>query len=157
MNDKELDLKSLLNTYLKQWKWFLASVITFALLAFTYLRYTVPKYSASAKIQILEEKSAASELNVLQDIDMFSGGATKIEDEIEILKSRENFIQVVRNLKLNVKYFVQGNLRDNELYGGNFPFTINFISPDSIVNKSNHTFYVDLKTNTSFEYSEDED
>ncbi|MFT0714927.1 GumC family protein [Flagellimonas lutimaris] len=157
MKDKELDLKDLLKTYLKHWRWFLASIITMAFLAFVYLRYTVPKYSASAKIQILEEKSASSELSVLQDLDMFSGGTTKIEDEIEILKSRENFIQVVKNLKLNVKYYVLGSLKNNELYGGNFPFTINFISPDSIVNKVNHTFYVDLKTNTSFQYGEDED
>ena len=157
MNNSELDLKSLLDSYLKHWKWFILCLAVAILMAVVYVRYSVPMYSASAKIQILEENGASSELSVLQDLDVFSGGTTKIEDEIEILKARSNFIQVVKKLKLNVRYYVIGNIRDNELYGGNFPFTINFISADSIVNKSNHHFYVDLKSDTSFEYSEEED
>ncbi|RIV46038.1 GumC family protein [Flagellimonas pelagia] len=157
MNNSELDLKSLLDSYLKHWKWFILCLAVAILMAVVYVRYSVPMYSASAKIQILEENGSSSELSVLQDLDVFSGGTTKIEDEIEILKARSNFIQVVKKLKLNVRYYVIGNIRDNELYGGNFPFTINFISADSIVNKSNHHFYVDLKSDTSFEYSEEED
>lgn len=157
MNKPELDFKSLLSSYLKHWKWFALSMIIAVLLAALYLRYTIPQYNASAKIQILEEKGASSELSVLQDLDVFSTGNTKILDEIELLKSRSNFIQVVKKLKLNVRYFVLGNIRDNELYGDNIPFTINFISPDSIVNKSNHLFYVDLDSETSFQYGEEED
>ena len=134
MNNSELDLKGFLNSYLKHWKWFVLSVFIVGLLAFTYLRYTTPQYSASAKIQIIEDKGASSELSVLQDLDIFSGGKTKIEDEIEILKSRNNFIQVVKKLKLNVRYFVLGNIRDNELYGGDFPFSINFLSSCSFIN-----------------------
>ena len=157
MNNTELDLKSHLDSYLKNWKWFALSVIIAVLLAFFYLRYTTPQYSASAKIQILEDKGASSELSVLQDLDIFSGGKTKIEDEVELLKSRSNFIQVVKKLKLNVRYFVLGNIRDNELYGGNFPFTINFLSADSVVNKAKHVFYIDLSSETSFQYGEAED
>lgn len=158
MNNSELDLKELIGSYLKHWKWFALSVVVFGLLAYAYLRYTVPQYSASAKIQILEDKNATSELSMLQDLDIFSkGGNTKMEDEIELLKARENFIQVVKKLKLNVQYFVLGNIRDSEIYGTEFPFNINFISADSIVNKSKHTFYVDLDSDTSFQYGEEED
>ncbi|BDW93829.1 polysaccharide biosynthesis tyrosine autokinase [Muricauda ruestringensis] len=156
MNTK-LDIKSILDSYLKHWKWFVLSVIVAFLLAFAYLRYTIPKYNASAKIQIIEDKGASSELSVLQDLDVFSGGKTRIEDEIEILKSRSNLTQVVKKLKLNVRYFVIGNIRDSELYGVDFPFNINFISADSIVNKSRHQFFIDLNSDTSFEYSEQED
>lgn len=155
--NSELDLKGLLNSYLKHWKWFALSVFVAGLLAHTYLRYTIPQYSASAKIQIIDDKGASSELSVLQDLDVFSGGKTKIEDEIEILKSRENFIQVVKKLKLNVRYFVLGKIRDNELYGGNFPFTINFLSADSVINRSKHHFYIDMSSDTSFQYAEDEE
>ncbi|USD24836.1 GumC family protein [Flagellimonas marinaquae] len=157
MNNSNLDIKAVIKSYTKHWKWFVLSVIVAFLLAFAYLRYTIPKYNASAKIQIIEDKGASSELSVLQDLDVFSGGKTRIEDEIEILKSRSNLTQVVKKLKLNVRYFVIGNIRDSELYGVDFPFNINFISADSIVNKSRHQFFIDLNSDTSFEYSEQED
>ncbi|MEC3966171.1 GumC family protein [Flagellimonas halotolerans] len=153
----ELDLKGLLHSYLKHWKWFLLSIVVMGLLAFVYLRYTTPQYSAIAKIQIIEDKGASSELSVLQDLDVFSGNKTKIEDEIELLKARSNFIQVVKKLRLNVRYFVLGNIRDSEIYGGHYPFNINFISADSIVNKAQHFFYVELNSDTSFQYGEKED
>ena len=98
MNPK-LDINDLLNTYLKHWKWFALSCVISIFIAFAYLRYSIPQYSASAKIQIIEDKGASSELSVLQDLDVFSGGKTKIEDEIEILKSRSNFIQVVKKIE----------------------------------------------------------
>ncbi|MDC6366854.1 MULTISPECIES: GumC family protein [Flavobacteriaceae] len=156
MNGSSSDIKKQIDSYLRHWKWFALSAALTIALAFVYLRYATPQYSASAKIQILEDKGASSELSVLQDLDIFSGGKAKIEDEIELLQARSNFIQVVKKLKLNVRYFVIGNIRNNELYGGKFPFNINFISSDSLVNKSKHHFFVDLNSNTSFDYSEDE-
>ena len=156
MNNSDIDLKGIIGSYTKHWKWFAFSAFVALSLAFVYLRYTVPQYSASAKIQILEDKSASSELSVLEDLDIFSGGKTKIEDEIELLKARSNFIEVVKKLRLNVRYIVLGSLKDNELYGGNFPFTINFLAPDSVINKSKHEFYVTLRSETQFGYSEDE-
>lgn len=157
MSKSEFDLKSLIESYLKHWKWFVLSVVVVGLLAYTHLRYTAPQYSANAKIQIIEDKGASSELSVLQDLDVFSGSQTKIEDEIELLKSRSNFIQVVKKLRLNVRYFVLGSIRNSEIYGRNYPFNINFISADSIVDESQHNFYVDLDSDTSFQYGEKED
>lgn len=156
MINQEINFKSLLNAHLKHWKWYAVSVFVLVLWAIAYLRYTIPQYSASAKIQIIEDKGASSELSVLQDLDIFSSGKTKIEDEIEILKSRSNFIQVVKKLKLNIRYFVIGNIRNGELYGNDYPFNINFISEDSISDKSKHSFFIDLSSDTSFEYAEDE-
>ncbi|KAB5491526.1 MULTISPECIES: GumC family protein [Flagellimonas] len=157
MNNSVSELKDILNSYLKHWKWFALSILLTGLIAFIYLRYTVPKYSASAKVQILENKGASSELSVLQDLDIFSGAKTQIEDEVELLKARDNFVQLVKKLKLNVRYFVKGNIRDSELYGTSYPFSINFLSADSIVNKSKHHFFIDLNSETSFQYGEEEE
>lgn len=154
---QEMDLMSILQRYTKHWIWFILSVFVMIGLGFLYLRYTIPQYSASAKIQIIEDKSKSSELSVLDDLDMFSGSATKIEDEIELLKARSNFIQVAKRLGLNVTYVVKGNLKDYELYGEKHPFTINFLSPDSIVNSSKLQFFVNIKSDTTFGYAEDED
>ncbi|WP_190808473.1 tyrosine-protein kinase family protein [Flagellimonas sp. S3867] len=158
MSESKLDLKSLITDYVKHWRWFLFSVVITIGLAYLHLRYTVPQYDATAKIQIIEDKGASSELSVLQDLDIFSGGKAKVEDEVEILKARSNFIEIVRKLKLNVRYFVEGNVMDSELYGQeSFPFIINFMAEDSIVNKSQHEFYIDLNSATSFLYTSQED
>ena len=157
MNESKLDLKNLIAGYVKHWKWFVLSVIVAVGLGYLNLRYTVPQYNASAKIQIIEDKNATSELSILQDLDIFSGSKAQVEDEVELLYARGNFIDIVKKLKLNVRYFVEGKVMDSELYGEeNFPFTINFISEDSVVNKAQHEFYIDFKSDTSFFYTSEE-
>lgn len=96
-----VDLKEIIATYTKHWKWFVLSAILACILAFIYIRYATPEYAAKAKIQIIEDKNASSELSAFQDLKILGGGKNKAEDEIEILNSRSNFIQVVKDLKLN--------------------------------------------------------
>ncbi|WP_420322321.1 GumC family protein [Flagellimonas sp.] len=157
-NTTELDLKSLLAICLRNWKWFLISVFVSVALAILYLRYTIPEYSATAKIQILEESGQASELSVLADLDMFSSGTSKIEDETQLLAARDNFIHIVEKLDLNVQFFVLGNIKNTELYRKeNIPFSINFLANDSIVGSSKYDFYIKIYSNTSFGFKEKED
>lgn len=158
MNNKKLDLKSILQDYLKHWKWFALSVVFCIALAVLYLRYAVPEYSATAKIQILEESNGASELSVLQDLNLFSSGKTKMEDEIEVINARDNFIRIVKDLRLNIKYFLTGNIKDSEIYIKNtIPFSINFLANDSIISSSKSKFYVRINSETSFGFRQDEE
>ena len=123
-----------------------------------YLRYTIPEYSATAKIQIIEESNQASELSVLDDLNIFSSGKAMIEDETELLSARDNFIHIARKLDLNIQYFVLGNIRDAELYRQeNLPFSINFLSNDSIIDNAKFTFYIKIDSNTSFGFKKNED
>ncbi|OQD43069.1 tyrosine protein kinase [Croceivirga radicis] len=152
MEKQDIDFRELLFRYVRHWKLFLLFVFAALFLAFLKLRYSVPKYQINAKIQIVEE-GGAGELNVLKDLNVFGAeGNTEITDEIELLKSRENFIEVVRKLKLNIKYSLLGNVRDTELYD-NYPFTINFITEDSLLNKYSHTFFVKVLSKTEFRYA----
>ncbi|NAY91213.1 polysaccharide biosynthesis tyrosine autokinase [Muricauda sp. JGD-17] len=154
----ELDLKTLVDICLRNWKWFFLSVAICVGLAILYMRYTIPEYSATAKIQILEDSNQASELSVLDDLDIFSSGKAKIEDETELLSARDNFIHIVRKLELNIQYFVLGNIKDTELYRKeNIPFSINFLSNDSIIDNAKFNFYIKIDSNTSFGYKERED
>ncbi|WP_350286161.1 polysaccharide biosynthesis tyrosine autokinase [uncultured Croceitalea sp.] len=156
MENKEVDLRHIVTRYTKHWKWFVLCTLLMLGLAFLYLRYAIPKYQVTAKIQIIENQGSGSELSVLQDLDVFSSGSTKITDEIELLKSRENFIRVIQKLKLNVRYTQLGNVKGKELYR-DYPFTINFISDDSIVNKADYEFYVQVLNENEFSYSQEED
>lgn len=156
MNNSDFDLKALLNTYLKKWHWFAIAVLIALVLAFLKLRYTTPEYQLTAKIQVIEENNSVSELSVLQDLNVFSGkGSTEMSDEIELLKSRENFIKIVQKLKLNISYQVLGNLRNKEVYP-NYPVAINFLAEDSIQNKSEFSFLIKILNENEFTYAVEE-
>jgi len=149
---QETDLKTLLGTYTKHWKWFVLSVIFTLALAYFYARYATPEFAAKAKIQIIEDKNAASELSALQDLDILGGTKSKVEDEIEILNSRSNFLNVVKELELNVKTTMLGNVKDSEVYT-NKPFKINFAKSSKFINKSKFSFYIEVSSKTTFGYS----
>lgn len=153
----KVDLASIIASYTKHWKWFVFSVLAALVLAFIHIRYSIPEYAAAAKIQILEDKNSGSELMALQDLSLFDSGKNKVEDEIQILKSRSNFIEVVNKLGLNIRMTVQGNILDTEIYDQPKPITINYIANDSVLNSSLFSFYLDLTSDTTFGYSEKED
>lgn len=150
------ELKEILSIYTKQWKWFLLSVIISIGIAFINIRYKVPEYAAVAKIQILEDKNAGSGIDLFQELNMFSGGKNNVQDEIELLNSRSNFIEVVKELGLNTKVELLGNIRNSELYN-KAPIKLNFIIPDSTLYNAKFSFYITITSPTTFGYSLEED
>lgn len=151
-----LDLKETLDNYLKHWKWFLLSILIALILAFVYIRYATPKYAVQTQIQILEDKASGSELDVFQDIPILGGGKNKVEDELQIINSRSNFIQVVKDLNLNSKILLQGNIKEMELYK-NPPVNISFIAADSVLNRAKYEFFITIASSTTFGFTEEED
>ncbi|MFS4469264.1 GumC family protein [Maribacter sp. 2210JD10-5] len=152
----QTDISEIVKTYTKHWKWFIIFALLGLIVAFLYIRYATPEYEANAKIHILEDKNASSELSAFNDLDILGAGTNKVEDEIEILNSRGNFIEVVQDLKLNITHTVLGNVKSTEIYH-NRPFNINFIENDSIINNSEFTFFVDIQSDNTFGYGLEED
>ena len=150
------DLKEILSVYTKKWKWFLISGLLAIILASIYLRYQASEYSAEAKIQIVEEKSSGSGLDLLGELNMFSSGKNNIEDEIQLINSRSNFIELVKELDLNIKVEIIGNIISSEIYN-NPPIKLNFIAQDSILDSANFSFYVTITSPTTFGYGLEED
>ncbi|MEM1340040.1 MAG: polysaccharide biosynthesis tyrosine autokinase [Bacteroidota bacterium] len=155
LDSEKIDVKELIGTYLKHWKWFLLSIVICIVLAFIYIRYSVPKFEAVGSIQIVEEKGGGG-IDVLKDLNILSADKSNVEDEIQILTSRSNFIEIVKRLGLNTRVLELGNIRNSEIYP-NPPFNLNFIAEDSTVNKANIDFYLSLTSDTTFEFSESED
>ena len=150
------DLKEILSVYTKQWKWFLLFGLIAIILAFIYLRYQIPEYSAAAKIQIVEENNSGSGLDLLGDLNMFSGSKNNIEDEIQLINSRSNFIELVKELRLNIKIELIGNIISSELYN-NPPLKLNFIAQDTILDSADFSFYITITSPTTFSFSLEED
>ncbi|VAW13834.1 Tyrosine-protein kinase [hydrothermal vent metagenome] len=152
---ESIDLKEALSRYTKHWKWFAFSALLALVMAYVYIRYATPEYEAAAKIQILDEKNSGSNL-VFKELDMLDGGKNQVVDEIELIGSRSNFIQVVRELKLNTRIQVLGNVISTELYN-NPPINLSFIAQDSTLYNAKFDFFITLSSSTTFGYSEEED
>lgn len=151
-----LDIKSLLKPYLKNWLWFVLSSIIAVVLGYLKIRYATPQYAIQSKIQVLDDQASNSELAAFKELEFLSAGGREVMDEIEILGSRTNIIEVVKELGLNKKIVELGNIRNTELYLDQ-PFNVNFLAPDSTVYNADAEFFITLKSDTSFEYSLEED
>lgn len=156
LTETNINLKEVLSSYTKHWKWFVLCAMLAILLASAYLRYATPQFAASAKIQILEDDKAGSGLDLFSELGVFGTAKNKVADEIELIGSRSNYMQLVKELKLNTRIKILGNLKSTEVYR-NPPINLNFIAADSVINNARFSFYISLSSSTTFGYSEEED
>jgi len=141
--------------YLKYKYWIVFSLVLSIFLAYVYLRYATPKYQAKATIQIVKEKSAASQLSVFSDLNILPGSSSSVLDEIEVLSSRSNISQVIEKLKLHKRVFHVGNVKSSEVYGKP-PVDMLLGSSDSLFNDRKFSFYIVPKSMTNFTYLSEE-
>lgn len=149
------DLKKVISVYLKQWKWFVLSCILCIVLAFFKLRYTQPEYKADAKIMLLDDGGVSNPAEeILKDLGKIpSSDSKKVEDEIEVLKSRKLMKGVVKRLDLNKKFFAQGRIHNSEYFPlERAPIKINFLVSDTLVDNSKFDFSLNITSETEFEF-----
>ncbi|MFI1773814.1 GumC family protein [Thalassobellus citreus] len=151
------NFKKIISTYTKQWKWFALSLLLAIGIAFFYVRYTAPEYQAYAQIKLLNDSEANSVGAAFNDLSFFAEKEyASVQDEIEVAKSRYILNNVIKKLNLNIQYFLQGRIHETELYD-NIPFNINFIASDSIIDKVNFSFYIEVLSEVDFAYKINED
>lgn len=142
--EDEINLRDSLARYIKYWPWFIISVILCILIAFIYLRYSTPVYHSKATIIIKDEKRGGvmSELSSFEDMGILSGMSTNnLDNEIGILWSRKLITNVVEALQLNVRYFIEGEIKDIELYN-NIPLEVKILSKDDQVLAIGHAYEI---------------
>lgn len=155
-SDNKESIKKVITTYSKHWKWFVLCGLLALIIAYVNIRYTIPEYEVQSQIQIVVEKNASEGMSVFQDLNILGGPSKKVEDEIEILASRSNFIEVVKELGANVQIISLGNVINSEVYT-NAPMNINFIAPDSIINKASYDFFIEFTSINTFGFTENKD
>ena len=117
----------LLSQYLRYWYFFMVSVILTLVIAYWYLRYTMPVYQINATLLIKDNPKSASD-EILKD-DGASQTPKSVENEIQVLKSSSLMEQVIDDLALTVGYFKPVRLgNEQDLYGSS-PV---FVSADSL-------------------------
>jgi capsular exopolysaccharide synthesis family protein len=162
--EEDNNLREEIDKYLFQWKWFVLGVIITLTGAFLYLRYATPIYQSSATILVKDEKKG--EASILEDLSSGTPGfsSVNVEDEIQILKSKNLMSGVVDDLNLTTQYLLEGNIKTVELYNSQ-PFDFTFIGQDSLGNQgysrqlevepiSNSKYKIkEVSTETSSEHS----
>ncbi len=145
------NLKDIVSNYLKHWKWFLFSILFFMLAGFLYLKYTVPQYEVNASILIKDDKKggALSELSAFEDLGILKGNSS-IDNEIEILKSRTLMEGVIKELRLNISYYMVEYPVDIERYQ-NSPIAMQVLSGDSSLYEINTVLTFYAKSDNEFE------
>lgn len=135
-SDENFDFKGFLYKVLRDWWIILLSIIICLSISYSYLRYTTPIYKIRANILVADEKKGAGGIgggaNLFgEDISSLLGGKSSVENEVEILKTRNLMEKVVRGMDLNVVYYSNGRIKQVEVLDA--PFKVDILSPiDSI-------------------------
>ncbi len=117
-----LSLRDLFYKYIRFLPFFVLSVAIFLLLAYAYLRYATPIYSAVGTMYIKSDKQTGAS-DKFEDI-FVNDRAQNIQSEIEVLKSRPLMERVVQRLGLQFSYYAIGKFKSPNIYKQG-PFLIN--------------------------------
>ena len=132
---QENDFVEKFYSYLRHWKWILFSVIICLGLSYLYLKLVTPKYRIETDLLIKPDKSSPGSSNdLLQQLDMFSSDKI-IDNEVQILKTKDIIEKVIRELNLQTSYYTVKGVRKREQYGY-VPFEVKLVRPDSIYDYS---------------------
>ena len=148
--DSKINLTEQLFKYLRNWKWFVLSVLIAVSIAYIYLRYQMPQYGLTTTILIKDDKKGtATELDAFSDLGILGVKKSNLENEIEMFRSRILSQNTVKELKFNVSYYAEGRILTPELYTES-PIELVFENDKSIENKWGLFYFKFLKDN-SFE------
>ena len=153
---EDVNLREQLDKYLVHWRWFLVSVVIGVVLAFIYLRYTMPSYEATTSILVKDEKKGGmlSELSAFADLGLGGSMKNNVDNEIEILKSRTLVENTIKRLNLNVAFFVEGNVVDRDVYAEK-PIIAHFSNKTILFDKTKAVLNCKLLNSNSFALEND--
>jgi len=102
---KPVDLSKLTAKYLSFWKWFVASMFFCVIIAFIYLKFTLPGYEVTTSILLKDDQKGGgtAEINAFKDMGLFTQ-KNNVDNELEMLNKAKIVKQAVKELGLYVNY-----------------------------------------------------
>lgn len=97
------NLGAILAKYLYHWPLYVVGFILFFTVAFMYVKTLKPIYEVKASILIKDEKKEPDQRSALHELDLVNSSKI-VENEIEILSSKQIISKVVADLQLWVQY-----------------------------------------------------
>jgi capsular exopolysaccharide synthesis family protein len=117
-NDDTIDIRGIFVKYMKKWYWFAGSVFVCLVIAFAYLKITLPQYSVQSSILLRDDKAdnPFSQLAILNTVGG-SGASKAVEDEIQILTTKTIMSKMVNSLGIETEYFEKNGFKSfTEIY-----------------------------------------
>lgn len=112
-----LGIRDIIDWIVSYWYWFVLSVFICLSGAYIYLKVTPRIYTRTATILIKDnQKGGVSESAAFEELGAF-GMKNNVDNEIFVFKSKRLMEEVVRRLKLNVRYSRKEWLKTLDLYG----------------------------------------
>lgn len=149
------NVKEVLQKYTRYWYVFILSIGLCFLAAYFYLQSTSPIYKISSTLLMEDDKKGDGELKgtAFSDLNMFKTDK-KVDNEMEVLRSRDLIFQTLKKLSLETSYFQKNGLKKTELYGNNLPINVKLIAVNklgyrktlSIMPATKNTFLLKEKT-----------
>lgn len=121
----QINVSKLFSSSLRHWYLFVIGVVLSLGIAYLYLRYATPVYYISSAILIKDDKKGP-DLNgdaVFSELNAFKS-SQNIENEIEVFRSKSLMQTVLSELSLETSYYVDGRIRDQEIYGDKLPVKV---------------------------------
>ncbi|MHC5353606.1 GumC family protein [Myroides sp. LJL115] len=156
-DDTNINIREEIEKYIIHWRWFILSIFVALALAFVYLRFTQKTYKINTTIIVKDEKRGggiASEMAAFADLGMLSGGKSNVENETQVLKSRNLTERVVRRLQLNISYINESKFIASQMYEDS-PISFNFVDRVFDFDKIKYEFYVKNLQEDSFDLYDD--
>ncbi len=164
----DVDLKFIVGKVLGNWHWFVISVVAWILVGILFMMVFAPKYNISAKVIVngvnsKVQSGMSSESGMLSDLGLYSK-PSNVNNELQVLHSRTLINRTIRDLQLNVGYFIERGILYRETYDKS-PFFIKLLSlkkmPEmkedpqkyDITIKDNKVYFVDDNTDSTFSAS----
>ena len=133
----DFDLKKFILGYTRYWWAFAICAMIGISLAYVVNFYAIPYYTIYSKSlvegddeRVIYSESAIPDLN-------FVNRAKTVDNEVEILVSRDMIDKTLKQLDFSTSYYQKGNFKSKELYH-NCPFSVKF---DSLSNRHYYTEY----------------
>ena len=135
-NQEIKNLKEIIYPYIIHWKFFIISIILCLSIYVIYINYTKKLYKINTTLIINDEKEngLAGQISSFENLGLdFGGSSSSIDNELNLLSSRNLISKVVKNLNLNITYYNLQSTRKDELYE-NLPIKINFLDKQCTIN-----------------------
>jgi tyrosine-protein kinase Etk/Wzc len=109
------NINEILRKYIFHWPLILLGVIFSIGIAFIYLRYSTPVYQINTSLLIKDEGKSTTSADILSQLDL-NGSAKVVENEVEILRSKDLMQKVVNRLHLDVTLQAEGRIKSSDIY-----------------------------------------
>lgn len=117
-------LIEIISPYLRSWKTYAVSITLCLIGSVFYLKQATPIYQVSTSLMLKDEKKGGGSIGALgdfEDLGLLGGSSSKVDNELEILKSRYLLNKVIEKLDVNISYWEKDGFKRIAFYKNN-PF-----------------------------------